>query len=106
MMGWEKKRKEKTRHSMYSSRTESAIRVFTVSTSEKHNRKKKKHLAQKPRNLSSKMRMLISFRDCMGNHHEMQCRRLLRYLQSLDNTAPVSLAMPSCGHQDHVHSPH
>lgn len=42
MMGWEKKRKEKTRHRMYSSRTESAIRVFTVSTSEKHNKKKKK----------------------------------------------------------------
>lgn len=43
MMGWEKKkRNEKTRHSVYSSRTESAIRLFTVSTSEKHNKKKKK----------------------------------------------------------------
>lgn len=34
----------------------STIRLFTVSTSEKHNRRKKKNLAQKPRNLSSKMR--------------------------------------------------
>lgn len=40
--GMGEKKRKKTRHSMYSSRTESAIRVFTVSTSEKHNKKKKK----------------------------------------------------------------